>query len=70
LLFGFFDLDFETPSLWGLELVLLFLIPDLLVACFDFTVEVRDGAIVCGCSGEKLEADKRYQEILEGASGR
>lgn len=42
--FGF--LDFETPSFSGLELDLLFLIPDLFVACFDFTVDVREGAIV------------------------
>ena len=45
---GFFD--FETPSFWGLELVLLFRMPDLLVACFDecfdFIVEVREGAIL------------------------
>ena len=46
--FGF--LDFETPSLCGLLLVLLFLIPDLFAACLEaclfFTVDVRDGAIV------------------------
>ena len=49
--FGF--LDFETPSLCGLLLVLLFLIPDLfaacLDACLDFTVDVREGAIVPDC---------------------
>lgn len=44
LLFGFFD--FDTPSLWGFVLVLLFRIPDLFVACFDFTVDVLEGAIV------------------------
>lgn len=44
LLFGF--LLFETPSPCGLLAVLLFRIPDLLVACLDFTVDVREGAIV------------------------
>lgn len=41
--FGFFD--FTTPSFWGFAFPLLFRIPDLLVACFDLTVDVRDGAI-------------------------
>lgn len=41
---GFFVL--ETPSFWGLLLVLLFRIPDLFAACFDFTVEDREGAMV------------------------
>ena len=52
--FGF--LDFETPSLCGLLLVLLFLIPDLFAACFDacfdFTVDVREGAIVPACMAD------------------
>lgn len=48
LLLGGF-LCFETPSLCGLLLFLLFRIPDLLAACLDFTVEVRDGAIVLSC---------------------
>jgi hypothetical protein len=45
LLFGGFRC-FETPSLCGLVLFLLLRIPDLLAACLDFTVVVRDGAIV------------------------
>ena len=48
LLLGGF-LFFETPSACGLLLFLLFLMPDLLAACFDFTVEVRDGAIALKC---------------------
>ena len=44
LLGGF--LCFETPSLCGLVLFLLLRMPDLLAACLDFTVVVRDGAIV------------------------
>jgi len=42
--FGFLVL--EIPSFWGLLLVLLFRIPDLFAACFDFMVEVREGAMV------------------------
>ena len=45
LLFGGF-LCFETPSPCGLVLFLLFRMPDLFAACFGFTVEVREGAIV------------------------
>jgi hypothetical protein len=60
LLFGFFD--FETPSFWGFELVLLFLIPDLLVACLDFTVEVREGAIVNLC--DEMDGERPCQCIL------
>ena len=37
---------FETPSLCGFPLLLLFLIPDLFAACFDLTVDVLEGAIV------------------------
>ena len=45
---GFLELplDLETPSGWGLELVLLLRMPDLLAACLDFTVEVLEGAIL------------------------
>lgn len=45
-----FDLgleDFTTPSFCVLaDEDFEFLMPDLLVACLDFTVEVREGAIV------------------------
>jgi len=44
LLLGGF-LDFETPSLCGRVLVLLFRMPDLFAACLDFTVEVLEGAM-------------------------
>jgi hypothetical protein len=54
LLCGFFDLDFETPSLCGFELVLLLRIPDLLAACLDFIVEVREGAIFAVGSWDEL----------------
>lgn len=53
---GFFDLDFEIEEELSKdeedldrEVVLLFFIPDLLVACLDFTVDVREGAILEGC---------------------
>jgi hypothetical protein len=47
---------FETPSPCGLLLVLLFRMPDLLAACLDFTVVVREGAIA-GLHGLGLGAD-------------
>ena len=54
---GFFIL--ETPSFWGLLLVLLFRIPDLFAACFDFTVEVREGAMVVVVVRELKEAGRK-----------
>jgi hypothetical protein len=51
--FGFLDL--ETPSDCGLEEDLELRIPDLLAACLDFTVLVREGAIVQ--VGELVERD-------------
>ena len=47
------ELVSRLPSFCGLELDLLFLIPDLFVACFDFTVDVREGAIMKPGGGYK-----------------
>lgn len=50
---GFLDFDFEIEEELSKdeedldrEVVLLFFMPDLLVACLDLTVLVREGAIV------------------------
>lgn len=47
---AFLPFDFETPSVWAREMVLLLRIPEPFAACLDeflfFTVVVRDGAIV------------------------
>lgn len=63
LLLDFRDLD--IPSFWLFRFDLLFFMPDLFVACFDFTVVVLDGAMMFACglmnfkAGEVAIKDKR-----------
>lgn len=48
------------PVLRDFEEVLEFFMPDLLVACLDFTVEVREGAILA------VEDGGLVMEVLGG----
>jgi hypothetical protein len=71
LLFGGF-LCLETPSPCGFPACLLFLMPDLFAACLDFTVDVREGAMIvnlCGCKLSRGINSWRTQLFLD-AGGR